>query len=472
MSNHAYHDLLARKRVSFEPRGLASVPALSGRMYPHQTHATEFALRAGCSAMFLDTGLGKSLCALEWGRVIVEATNRPVLMLAPLAVGPQHQREAEKFGIEARYVREPHEVSGAGIWITNYERMEKFDASAFSGVILDESSILKSFTGATTRALMAAFADTPYRLACTATPAPNDHMELGQHAQFLGVMASNEMLSRWFIADQTNMGRYRLKRAAVNPFWDWVASWARCVSSPSDLGFEDDGFALPEMVMHQHIVDADRSRDAGEEKDGQGRLLRMPETSATSIHREKRLTVEARAERIAEMVAAEPGEPWIVWCDTDYEADALTNLIPDAMEVRGSMRPEVKEERLVAFSLGRSRVIVTKPSIAGFGLNWQHCARQAFVGLSFSYESFYQAVRRSWRFGQTRPVHVHVAMADTEKAIWDVVNRKSGDHETMKTNMRAAMKRTMASHRVFEDYAPTQNVVVPAWIRTWTGEAA
>jgi len=415
--------------------------------------------------MFLDTGLGKSLCALEWGRVVVEHTNKPVLMLAPLAVGPQHQREAEKFGIAARYIREPEDVSGAGVWITNYERLEKFDASSFSGVILDESSILKSFTGATTRALMSAFADTPFKLACTATPAPNDHTELGQHAEFLGIMRTMEMLAQWFINDTSTASQdWRLKKHAVRPFWDWVASWSRCISKPSDIGFDDGNFSLPDLVMHQHVVEVDRSVDAGEEKDGQARLLRMPETSATSIHREKRMTVDARADRIAAMVAAERDEPWIVWCDTDYEADALTNRIPDAMEVRGSMRADVKEERLVAFSLGKARVIVTKPSIAGYGLNWQHCARQAFVGLSFSYESFYQAIRRSWRFGQTRPVHVHVAMGDTEKAIWDVVSRKSGDHDRMKNEMRGAMSRAVNVHQPRKPYTPTKNVIIPSWI--------
>jgi hypothetical protein len=471
MSLIDYHDLISRKAVTFTARGLTKIPDLNSAMFQHQRHSTEFALRAGCAALFLDTGLGKSFCALEWGRVIVEHTNKPVLMLAPLAVGPQHQREADKFGIDARYVREPHEITGAGIWITNYERLDKFDAGQFAGVILDESSILKSFTGSTTRALISLFARTPYRMACTATPAPNDHMELGQHSQFLGVMDSNEMLARWFIADQTNMGKYRLKRAAVGPFWDWVASWARCIAKPSDVGYADDGFDLPEMVMHKHIVEADRSADAGEERDGQARLLRMPETSATSIHREKRLTISARADEIAAVVAAEPDEPWIIWCDTDYEADELTNRIPDAMEVRGSMRSEVKEERLVAFSTGQARVIVTKPSIAGFGLNWQHCARQAFVGLSFSYESFYQAIRRSYRFGQQRPVHIHVAMADTEKAIWDVVNRKSGDHETMKNAMRAAMKRAMSKSKVYDDYKPTMNLTIPAWVNTWSRSA-
>jgi hypothetical protein len=461
-----YLNLIASKAVTFTPRGLSKVPALNSRLFPHQQHSTEFALRAGCSALFLDTGLGKSFCALEWGRIVVEHTNKSVLMLAPLAVGPQHQREAEKFGIEARYVREPDEIKGAGIWITNYERLDKFDAGSFAGVILDESSIIKGFNGRTSRALIQSFAATPFRLACTATPAPNDHMELGQHAEFLGVMRGMEMLSRWFINDTASASQdWRIKGHAVDAFWNWVASWSRCIAKPSDIGYSDDGFALPEMVMRQHIVEADRSIATGEEKDGQARIFRMPETSATSIHREKRMTIDARADVIASVLAQEPNEPWIVWCDTDAEADALTDRIPDAVEVRGSMSPEVKEERLTAFSMGKARVIVTKPSIAGFGLNWQHCARQAFVGLSFSYESFYQAIRRSYRFGQTRPVHVHVAMADTEKAIWDVVSRKAEDHETMKNAMRASMARAVNAAVARVAYQPKRNVNVPKWMR-------
>jgi hypothetical protein len=466
MSLTDYHDLIARKAVSFEARGLSKIPTLNPAMFGHQRHSTEFALRTGCAALFLDTGLGKSLCALEWGRIIVEHTNKPVLMLAPLAVGPQHQREAEKFGIDARYIREPHEITGAGVWITNYERIDKFDASAFAGVILDESSIIKGFNGRTSRWLIQSFAATPYRLACTATPAPNDHMELGQHAEFLGVMRGMEMLSRWFVNDTSTASQdWRIKGHAVDAFWDWVASWSRCIAKPSDIGLSDDGFGLPSMEMFQHIVAADRSADAGAEKDGQGRIFRMPETSATSIHREKRLTIDARADVVAGVVAAEPTETWIIWCDTDAEADALTDRIPDAIEVRGSMSAEVKEDRLIAFSTGKARVIVTKPSIAGFGLNWQHCARQAFVGLSFSYESFYQAVRRSHRFGQTRPVHVHVAMADTEKAIWDVVSRKAEDHDTMKSAMRASMARATNAQVARAPYHPTRNVELPTWLR-------
>ncbi len=467
MSLAPYQDLLARKRVAFAPRGLARVPDLNAGLFPHQRAVTAFLLTAGCGAAFLDTGLGKTVTALEWARCIVEATNRPVLMLAPLAVGPQHAREAVDRGIAiaATYVRSRPARLAAQIYITNYERLHLFDPADFAGVVLDESSILKSFTGATTRALIEAFARTPYRLACTATPAPNDHTELGQHSAFLGVMDSPEMLARWFLADQTQMGRYRLKRPAIGPFWDWVASWARCVSKPSDLGFSDDGFVLPELMHHEHVVRADRTVAAGADRDGQSRLFRIPETSATSIHAEKRLTSSARADALAAAVAAEPAEPWVIWCDTNDEADQITARIPGAVEVRGSMTAEQKEERLIGFSEGRVRVIVTKPSIAGFGLNWQHCARVGFVGLSFSYESYYQAVRRCWRFGQTRPVAVHVAMADTERAIFQAVSRKKSDHDEMKSAMAAAMARAARTSRVLEDYVPTRRVQLPDWIK-------
>lgn len=461
----SYQELLARKRVAFEPRGLSKVPALNDAMFPHQAHTTEFLLRAGCGAAFLDTGLGKSLVALEWARVILEHTNMSVLMLAPLAVGPQHQREAEKFGIEARYVREPAEVTGSGIWITNYERLEKFDLDQFGAVILDESSILKSFTGATTRKLIAAFAQTPYRLACTATPAPNDHMELGNHSQFLGAMESREMLSRFFVNDTSEASQaWRLKGHAASAFWDWVSSWARCVSKPSDLGFTDDGFALPELIETLHVVGSDLTVNAGADKSGQARMFRIAENSATSMHREKRLSIADRADEIAATVAAEPNEPWIVWCDTNDEADALMKRIDGAIEVRGSMPPEKKEERLIAFSTGEQRILVTKAKIAGYGLNWQHCARQAHVGTNFSYESYYQAVRRSWRFGQTRPVHVHVAMSEAERPIFAAVQLKAKAHEMMKAEMVGAMKRACRSVETKLPYQPRKRLEAPQWL--------
>ena len=455
----SYYQFLQSKRRTVTPRGLAKVPALNTAMFGFQADTTEFLLRAGSGAAFLDTGLGKSIIELEWSRVMTEATNKSTLMLAPLAVGYQHQREAEKFGIDARYIRDPSEMTGTGVWITNYERLHLFNPGDFAAITLDESSILKSFGGKTSRALTAFGEQMRYRLAATATPAPNDHMELGQHSAFLQVMPSHEMLARWFVADQSEMGRYRLKRHGVDDFWSWVASWARMATLPSDLGHSDDGFVLPKLDTKLHYVTVDQSTGADD-----GELFRRVDTSATSIHREKRRTASERAERIAGIIAREPGEPWVIWCDTDYEADELTARIPDAVEVRGSMPAEKKEERLEGFLSGTVRILVTKPSIAGYGLNLQHCARCAFVGLSFSYESYYQAVRRFWRFGQQRQVHVHVALADTESAIWRVIQRKTQEHQEMKRAMAQAMRRAVVSREVKLPYVAKQPVRLPKWL--------
>ena len=277
-------------------------------------------------------------------------------------------------------------------------------------------------------------------------------------------MSQTEMLTRWFLHDSMDTGTWRMKGHAVQDFWSWVASWARCVSKPSDLGFDNLGYDLPPLETFQHIVAADRSINAGQDRDGQALLFRMPDTSATAIHGEKRLTIDARAGAIADVVRSEPNEPWIVWVDTDYEADAIMAMLPDAVEVRGSMKPEHKEERLEAFSRGDIRILVTKPRIAGYGLNWQHCARMAFVGLSFSYEAYYQAIRRCYRFGQVRPVHVHVAMADTERAIFDVVSRKAGDHDAMKREMTKAMAGAMQRVARQQPYEPKMEARLPAWI--------
>jgi hypothetical protein len=274
------------------------------------------------------------------------------------------------------------------------------------------------------------------------------------------------MLSRWFLADQSEMGRYRLKRHAVNSFWNWVASWARCAEKPSDLGGDDAGYNLPPLNLHRHIVKTDIVSDAGEDE-GQGRLFRIPSASATSIHKEKRKTAHDRAAKIADLVKAEPGESWIIWVDTDYDADAVKALLPDATEVHGRMTPEQKEAGLADFSEGRARILITKGSIAGFGLNWQHCARVAFVGLSYSYEAFYQSVRRCWRYGQTRPVDVHVACAETEESIWQAIARKRDDHDTMKVAMRAAMARAQHETRsTKQDYQPAQPAALPSWMES------
>ncbi len=362
-------------------------------------------------------------------------------------------------------------MDGTRIYITNYERVDNFLINRFGGIVLDESSILKSFNGKTTRKLIELFFRTPYRLCCTATPAPNDHTELGNHSEFLGVMRRDEMLPRWFINDTNTASKHwRIKGHGVENFWAWVASWSRCLSLPSDLGFDDGDYILPGIRTFDHMTKADRFVDAGEEKAdrfvGQQRLFRMPDTSATSIHHEKRLTVDDRADMVAQCIDSDPEEAWVVWCDTDYEADALIERIDGAQEVRGSMQLARKEQTLDAFARGDLRVLITKPSVAGYGLNWQHCARMAFVGLSFSYENFYQAVRRCHRFGQTREVEVHIAMADTEAAIKRVIDRKAGDHLAMKRAMQAAMRQAHQAHARKSSYQPEQEASLPDWLAT------
>ncbi|MCW5678428.1 MAG: helicase [Xanthobacteraceae bacterium] len=464
MTLAAYRELCASKKPQPLLNGLAKVPALNPTLFPHQAHGVDFALRTGRAGLFYDTGLGKTAMMLEWGHQIVRETNKPVMMLAPLAVGSQHVREAERIGIEAKVSRFGTAPDKPCIAITNYERLEKFDPAEFGGIILDESSILKSFTGKTTRKLIETFNGYRFRLAGTATPAPNDHTELGQHSEFLGVMPSSEMLSRFFITDQAEMGRYRLKKPAIRPFWDWVASWARCVAKPSDLGFSDEGFVLPPLNVQRHVIVADRSIAAGEEKDGQGRLFRIPDRSATAIHKEKRMTIERRAAKVAELVAGMGDDPCVIWVDTDYEAEAVRAAIPTCFEVHGKMHADAKEGKLDAFSRGEIQILLTKPSIAGFGLNWQHCHNTIFAGVNFSYESYYQALRRFWRFGQKKPVNAHIVCADTELEIASVVDRKSGDHENMKREMSAAMRRAANPKEVFESYHPEKEASLPSWL--------
>jgi len=354
-----YEEFIAGKGALVSPVGLTGPFALSPALFPFQRDVVAWALSLGRAAIFAECGLGKTLMQLEWARIVAERAGGRVLILSPLAVAQQTIREGARFGIPVRYAASQADV-GDGITITNYERLDRFDAASFAGVVLDESSILKSFMGRTKRTLVTMFASTPYRLACTATPAPNDHIELGNHSEFLGVLDSFEMLTRWFINDTSLFGNYRLKGHAEAPFWDWVCSWARCVTKPSDLGYSDDGYVLPELSMHRHVVDVDVRNGRGEN------LFRVPDLSATSVHREKRLTAPARAATIGALVALEYREPWLVWCDTDYEADALTAVISGATEVRGSDSLESKERALMGFVDGSVRVLVTKPGIAGW----------------------------------------------------------------------------------------------------------
>lgn len=454
-----YLDFLASKALRSPQRGLERIPELAPHLFPFQRHSVEFALRTGSAGLFLDTGLGKTECQLEWCQRALEATNSKALILTPLAVAGQTKRRADRWGYEARIIREQSEAR-PGINICNYDRLDKLDPAQFGVVSLDEASILKSFTGKTTRSLIAAFNGARFKLAATATPAPNDHMELGNYAEFLEVMAANEMLSRFFINDtSTASQQWRLKGHAVNSFWDWMASWARMAEKPSDLGDSDDGFTLPPFETIRHRAkDSAISRELAD-------LFGAPKLSATNLHDIKRQTIEARADAAGSAVAAEPSEPWIIWCDTDYESDALKAAIPSAIEIRGSQSIDAKEERIEAFSTGRAKHIIGKPSMIGFGLDWSHCARMAFVGRSYSYETFYQAVRRCWRFGQKRTVNVHIIVAEGEGDIGRVIDRKAGDHHKMKAAMRDAMRRaTGQSAQTKTPYQPNRKTGLPSWI--------
>lgn len=452
-----YRDYIASRATKAQKQGFPA-KTINDKAKRHQIAAIEFSLERGKSAAFLDTGLGKSFVELEWARQVAEETRKPVLILTPLAVAAQMVREGDKFGIDARQIREQSEV-GSGVMVANYERLAKLDPSLFGGVVLDESSILKSFAGRTRNMLMDAFVNVQFKLAATATPSPNDHTELGNHAEFLGVMRQQEMLSKWFINDTSTASQdWRLKGHAQEDFWSWVASWSRCATLPSDLGGDDTGYVLPEIDRRVHIVAADRMADAEQDM-----LFRIPEMSATSFHKEKRLTMRDRCEQAAAL--ANHDRPVTVWCESNEESALLTSLIDGAVEVRGDQKPEEKEARLLGFADGKYRAIVTKPKLAGFGVNWQHCAHAVFASISFSYEQHYQAVRRSHRFGQTERVRNDIVIADTEAAIWQAIHGKAEKHEEMKRRMSAAMRRAQSSQKTRVKYDRPLDLAFPDWIK-------
>lgn len=453
----AYRGFIAAKGGTTTGQGFAMRGSWPG-LFEHQRRALAFACERGRSASFLDTGLGKSRAEAAFAEESRQETGKPSLILTPLAVARQMQRECEAVGVDARVVREDADCFG-GVNIANYERLGKLDLSRFGGVVLDESSILKSLSGPTKRALVDAFRDTPYRLAATATPAPNDHMELGTHSEFLGYLGSMEMLCRWFINDTSTASQdWRLKGHAEADFWSWVASWARAATLPSDLGGNDAGYVLPPLSYQMHEVRTDLTVGAG---DG---LFRIPDQSATAIHHEKRLTLADRVARAAEIANGETGAV-VVWCETNDESAALAKAIPDAIEVIGSMDPDAKERALDAFTFGERRVIVTKGKIAGWGLNWQHARTVIEASVSHSYEGHYQKIRRCWRFGQTEPVTVHMIVAETERQIWANVQRKAADHDRMKRAMSLAMIGAQQAAAGKAVYHRAPEVTLPAFLR-------
>jgi len=429
-----YQDFIADKRKKLQPTGFEPIGELNSNLFDWQATVVDWALRRGRAALFEECGLGKTLQQLAWAEQVVRKTNKPVILHCPVGVRQQTMREAEKFsiGCEVKICNEASEVI-TGINLVNYEKIHHFDTSVFAGVVLDESSILKNALGKTKRLLVESYQQTPYRLACTATPSPNDHIELGSHAEFLGVCEREDMLSKYFVHDGSDTSKWRLRGHAVKHFWEWVASWAVCLSKPSDIAGSDDGFDLPKLNVERHMVSVDQTSPV------EGLLFNVSGISATTIHEEKRLTCNARCDKVAELVTGKT-DPVVIWCDTNYESDALMERLPDAVEIRGTHSEKAKETMLSAFADSEAKTLITKPSVAGFGMNWQHCNHQVFAGLSYSFEAYYQAVRRCWRFGQKRPVTVDIVLAESESALQSAVANKESDHRLMQAEMANAMK--------------------------------
>jgi len=460
-----YLKFLKSKKVGVQATGFdVSESEINPMLFPFQNETTRWALKLGRAALLEECGMGKSAQFLEWSRHVAERTGKKVLILSPLAVAHQTVREGSKFGIKARYCRSQGEAieMPEQIIVTNYDMLKEFDARYYAGVVIDESSILKSYTGQTKRYILEQFKDTPYKLACTATPAPNDHMELGNHSEFLNAMRSTEMLQRWFINNTMKVGNYRLKGHAEKDFWRWVTSWAVCISKPSDLGYSDEGFDLPPLNIEEHIVGVDHTRAHAE-----GQLFLFGALSATKMWKEKSETAMDRCLKAKEISTND--EALVIWCDTNDEADILKELFPDSVEVRGSDSIRSKEEKLNAFSDGNVRVIITKPEIAGFGLNWQHAHEMTFVGVTYSFEKFYQCLRREWRFGQQSKVNAKVIYAESEGSIIENLRRKQGDHRIMQQAMNEAMRENglgMKDKLQVVDYKAGAKIKLPEWVKT------
>jgi len=453
----SYDAFLARKAVMDPMTGLDHVPDLPDCLFPHQRDIVAWALRRGRAALFAGTGLGKSLMELAWAQQVHRHTGKPVLHLAPLAVSNQMVREADKFGIPA------HIGDGDGICITNYQKLDHFDLSRFGAVILDESSILKNTDGHYRTRLIEACQSIPFRLAATATPAPNDFMELGNHAEFLGVMRYTDMLATFFVHDGGETQKWRLKGHAENEFWKWMASWAVMLRKPSDLGYRNDGYDLPALHYHMHNVAVEYPPSMET-----GTLFPMQAATLQERIAARRDTVSQRVAMAASITPMD--RPFVWWCNLNSEAEALAKAIPCSVNLHGGLKDDDKERILVDFSEGRIRHLISKASIAGFGMNWQHCADTGFVGLNDSFEQFYQAIRRFWRFGQTQEVNCHIVAAETEGATVANIRRKEADAERMAAAMVMHMadlssKAVRGMVRDTPNYNPTIPVQLPSFVR-------
>jgi len=423
-----YDEFLANKRRAAAAVGIdVDVSTMSPALFPWQRDVVRWALKKGRAALFEDCGLGKTLQQLEWARLVPG----DVLVVAPLSVSTQTVEEGAKFGIAAAVSRDG--TKAGKITVTNYQRLGKFNPRDYAGVVLDESSIIKAHDSKTRAEIMEFVQGIRFRLACTATPAPNDHMELGNHAEFVGASSAAEMLATYFVHDGGDTSKWRLKGHAVSVFWEWVATWAVMVRTPADIGHDGSGYMLPSLNVHEHIIETEQVAD--------GDLFTVPALTLTEQRQARRDTMEDRVAAVAAL-ANSSGDQWIVWCELNAEGDALEAAINGAVQVAGADSDDDKVRKLDDFTAGRARVLVTKPKIAGFGMNWQMVHKMAFVGLSHSWEQFYQAVRRSWRFGQARDVDVHIISTDREIAVLQNIKRKQADADVMVASMVEAMQKT------------------------------
>ena len=452
----SYAEFLESKAQRGAAHGFAPV-WMPEFLFPFQTALTDWAIRQGRGGLFCDCGLGKGPMGLVWAENVIRKTNGRVLYLTALAVSHQILREAEKFGIEAH--RSVDGTAQPGITVANYERLKLFNPADFSGVVCDESSVLKNFDGTRRNEITVFLRKVPYRLLATATAAPNDYLELGTSSEALGNLGHMDMLNRFFKNDLNNSAtgrmhgeviKWRFKGHAEMPFWRWVCSWARACRRPSDLGFEDGEFILPPLEEFEHLVEANTLAD--------GMLFALPAVGLKEQREERRRTVRERCEKVAALVAHD--EPALIWCHLNEEGDLLERLIPDAVQVAGSDSDDAKEEKLLAFATGEARKLITKPRIAGFGLNYQHCAHVTFFP-SHSYEQYYQGVRRCWRFGQHRPVRVDIVTTEGEQQVLKNLKRKAAQADKMFSNLITQMQNGM---RVDSSRTFSQDTRIPAWL--------
>lgn len=453
----AYLDFLRARAQVGSASGFAPT-FLPDFLFDFQAALAEWAVRQGRAALLEDCGMGKTPQELVWAENVVRHTNRPVLMLTPLAVAAQVVREGEKFGIEVH--RSSDGRVRPGINVTNYERLHHFDPRDFAGAVCDESSILKDFAGTRRREITEFLRRLPFRLLATATAAPNDYVELGTSSEALGYLGHMDMLGRFFKNDQNNastgrgyLGKknaWRFRGHAERPFWRWVASWSRAIRRPSDLGFNDGAFRLPALEEREHVVEAKTLPD--------GWLFPVAAATMEEQRDELRRTLDERCERVAALV--DHDQPALVWCQLNPEGDLLERLIPGAVQVAGSDSDEAKEEKLMAFASGEARVLVTKPKIGAWGLNFQHCAHVTFFP-SHSYEQYYQAVRRCWRFGQARPVVVDLVTTEGGRGVLENLQRKASQAERMFERLVEEMNHALYVERTTEYTIPEE---VPSWL--------